>query len=78
MCMYIYSIVNSGNFQLINGTCEQEETLQPTMKDQSRCPELRNITIECDFSLAYSNFSNSFIYLYIMSNLFYAILFYFF
>ena len=63
--VFFFSIVNSGAYRIINGTCAHDDALSATMSEQGRCPALRNIKIPCLFntgpSHSYTFFSLSII-----------------
>ncbi len=54
-CQITKNIVNSGNFQLINGTCAHQDLTSKTMREENRCPSLKNIEIPCKFNKAISS-----------------------
>ena len=54
-----FSIVNAGNFQLINGTCAHQDTTRKTMRAESRCPNLRPIEMVCSYNKGSQHYTPS-------------------
>jgi voltage-dependent calcium channel alpha-2/delta-3 len=50
--MYIYSIVNSGAYRIINGTCAHTDSTTSTLAQADKCPRLRDIDIDCRYNAA--------------------------
>ena len=48
----IYSIVNSGAYRIINGTCAHSDSSTSTLAQEGKCPELRDIDLKCNFNSA--------------------------
>ena len=44
------SVVDSGAYRIINGTCEHEEFSKVTLAGQNKCPALRNLKLPCKFT----------------------------
>jgi len=49
-CKIAQSIVNSGAYRIINGTCASDDTISRTLKELGQCPALRDIKIPCKFN----------------------------
>ena len=47
-----FSIVNSGAYRIINGTCAHSEVGGATLAEEGKCPTLRDIDIPCAFTAA--------------------------
>ena len=47
-----FSIVDSGAYRIINGTCAHEESSKVTLAGQNKCPALRNLKLPCKFTTA--------------------------
>ena len=45
-----FSIVNSGAYRIINGTCAHEETPTVTLAGQNKCPALRDLELPCTYT----------------------------
>ncbi|XP_074641618.1 voltage-dependent calcium channel subunit alpha-2/delta-2-like [Tubulanus polymorphus] len=48
-CKIAKSIVNSGAYRIINGTCAQRESSQQSLRAQGKCPLLREFDVKCYF-----------------------------
>ena len=46
------SVVNSGAYRIVNGTCAHEDTTETTLAQLNMCPDLREIAIKCTFTAA--------------------------
>ncbi|PVD23318.1 hypothetical protein C0Q70_16586 [Pomacea canaliculata] len=57
-CKITRSVVNSGAYMIVNGTCAHEDTSETTLAQQNRCPKLRDIPIKCAFTTASSTTVN--------------------
>ncbi|XP_070196192.1 voltage-dependent calcium channel subunit alpha-2/delta-2-like [Littorina saxatilis] len=53
-CKMTRSVVNSGAYRIVNGTCAHEDTTETTLAQQNMCPDLRDISIKCSFLTASS------------------------
>lgn len=53
------SIVNSGAYRIINGTCAHEESSTVTLAGQNKCPKLRDLKLPCGFNSAITQSSFS-------------------
>jgi len=51
-CRIARNIVNPGNFQLINGTCAHQDLTSKTMKEENKCPRLRETNVTIDYNNA--------------------------
>ncbi|XP_064625749.1 voltage-dependent calcium channel subunit alpha-2/delta-2-like isoform X2 [Lineus longissimus] len=49
-CKIARSIVNSGAYRIVNGTCAHQETSASSLAQQERCPVLRDIELDCDYN----------------------------
>ncbi|XP_052774120.1 voltage-dependent calcium channel subunit alpha-2/delta-3-like isoform X2 [Mya arenaria] len=52
-CMITRSLVNSGAYRIINGTCQHQEASTLTLANQNKCPTLRNLRLPCSFNAGY-------------------------
>lgn len=59
-CRITRNIVNSGNFQLINGTCAHQDTTSKTMREEKKCPALKQIELPCHYNYAIKSLLNKF------------------
>ena len=50
----IFSIVNSGAYRIINGTCAHSDSSTSTLAAEEKCPVLRDIDIPCTYQTATS------------------------
>jgi voltage-dependent calcium channel alpha-2/delta-3 len=64
-----YSIVNSGNFQLLNGTCAHQDLTSKTMREESKCPVLKTIEIPCEYNNANGVFYLKFFLIFVLLNI---------
>ncbi|CAI9736897.1 Hypothetical predicted protein [Octopus vulgaris] len=48
-CRIAQSIVNSGAYRIINGTCAHEDTSSSTLAEDGKCPPLKNIKMPCAY-----------------------------
>nr|KAI8754030.1 voltage-dependent calcium channel subunit alpha-2/delta-3-like [Biomphalaria glabrata] len=51
-CKITRSVVNSGAYRIINGTCAHEDTSARTMKEEGKCPALNEVPLKCQFNRA--------------------------
>ncbi|XP_013386854.1 voltage-dependent calcium channel subunit alpha-2/delta-2 [Lingula anatina] len=51
-CKIARSVVNSGAYRIINGTCAHQDAAETTLADQGVCPALRDIEIPCTYTTA--------------------------
>ncbi|XP_060584904.1 voltage-dependent calcium channel subunit alpha-2/delta-3-like [Ruditapes philippinarum] len=49
-CKITRSIVNSGAYRIINGTCAHEESPTVTLAGQNKCPALRDLKLPCTYT----------------------------
>ncbi|XP_059149465.1 voltage-dependent calcium channel subunit alpha-2/delta-2-like [Physella acuta] len=49
-CKITRSVVNSGAYRIINGTCAHEDTSESTLRDQGRCPLMNDVPLKCQFN----------------------------
>ncbi|KAL4236042.1 hypothetical protein ACF0H5_004428 [Mactra antiquata] len=49
-CKITRSIVNSGAYSIINGTCAHQESSTTTLAGQDKCPEIRNVKLPCAYT----------------------------
>ena len=46
-----FSVVNSGAYRIINGTCAHKETSSTTLQEEGKCPELnQRVKLHCRFN----------------------------
>ena len=45
-----HSVVNSGAYRIINGTCAHKDTSTSTLAEEGKCPALRDIKIPCEYN----------------------------
>ncbi|CAH1773823.1 unnamed protein product [Owenia fusiformis] len=48
-CKIARSIVNSGAYRIINGTCSHEDPFTSTLAENGMCPIIRNLDIPCTY-----------------------------
>ncbi|ESO88121.1 hypothetical protein LOTGIDRAFT_165858 [Lottia gigantea] len=51
-CRIARSVVNSGAYRIINGTCAHEDDSSSTLADQGKCPALLDIEMKCAYTTA--------------------------
>ncbi|GFS22462.1 voltage-dependent calcium channel subunit alpha-2/delta-2-like, partial [Elysia marginata] len=51
-CNITRSVVNSGAYLIINGTCAHKDTSKSTLRDMGKCPRLSDVPLKCGFNLA--------------------------
>ncbi|XP_050400585.1 voltage-dependent calcium channel subunit alpha-2/delta-2 [Patella vulgata] len=51
-CKITRSVVNSGAYRIINGTCAHEDDTTSTLAQRGKCPVLKNITMPCTYTAA--------------------------
>ena len=61
-----FSIVNSGAYRIINGTCAHTDSSTSTLAQEGKCPVLRDVTMACKFNTASTIYLVSFTYVVIM------------
>ncbi|CAL1539791.1 unnamed protein product [Lymnaea stagnalis] len=49
-CKITRSVVNSGAYRIINGTCAHEDTTESTLRDLGKCPKLNDVPLKCQFN----------------------------
>ncbi|XP_052254694.1 voltage-dependent calcium channel subunit alpha-2/delta-2-like isoform X2 [Dreissena polymorpha] len=49
-CAITRSVVNSGAYRIINGTCDHMESSTVTLAGQNKCPSLRDLKLPCRFT----------------------------
>lgn len=49
-CRIAQSVVNSGAYRIINGTCAHEDTSSSSLAEDGKCPPLRNIVLDCTYT----------------------------
>ncbi|KAK2155924.1 hypothetical protein LSH36_227g06072 [Paralvinella palmiformis] len=49
-CKIAQSIVNSGAYRIINGTCAHTDSREATLAEVGQCPVLRDIDIKCNYN----------------------------
>lgn len=54
-CCFCCSIVNSGAYRIINGTCAHEDTSLSTLAEQGRCPALRDLDLQCKYQTGHTS-----------------------
>lgn len=68
------SIVNSGAYRIINGTCAHTDTSTSTLAQNGKCPELRDIEIPCGYNVANTQISSIVLVVMMTSIEFYVLL----
>ncbi|XP_069125986.1 LOW QUALITY PROTEIN: voltage-dependent calcium channel subunit alpha-2/delta-2-like [Argopecten irradians] len=58
-CKITRSIVNSGAYRIINGTCAHEDKSTSTLAQQGRCPATRDLVLPCKFVSGASSLSQT-------------------
>ncbi|XP_067678444.1 voltage-dependent calcium channel subunit alpha-2/delta-2-like [Haliotis asinina] len=53
-CKITRTIVNSGAYRIVNGTCAHEETSHATLAEEDKCPALRDLPLKCQYTTASS------------------------
>ena len=53
---FFFSVVNSGAYRIINGTCAHKDTSTSTLAEEGKCPDLRDIRIPCTFNSSPESF----------------------
>ncbi|BFY99384.1 hypothetical protein BsWGS_02424 [Bradybaena similaris] len=51
-CKIARSVVNSGAYRIVNGTCAHKETSVSTLSDEGKCPKLIDVKPRCEFNRA--------------------------
>lgn len=51
-CKIARSVVNSGAYRIINGTCAHQDSSTGSLAQQERCPALRNYNLTCHYNKA--------------------------
>ena len=46
------SIVNSGAYRIINGTCAHTSASTSNLAAEGKCPQLRNVNVPCTYTTA--------------------------
>ena len=59
-CLITRAAVDSGAYKIVNGTCAHEDFQTETLRDQNRCPELRNLKLQCSYNIATPSIDSSF------------------
>ena len=49
------SVVNSGAYRIINGTCAHKETSETTLKEEGKCPKLNTANLKCKYNTGSSH-----------------------
>ncbi|XP_005108179.1 voltage-dependent calcium channel subunit alpha-2/delta-2 [Aplysia californica] len=49
-CKITQSVVNSGAYRIINGTCAHKDTSESTLRDQGKCPKLNDVPLKCRYN----------------------------
>ncbi|KAI0209872.1 hypothetical protein LSAT2_005466 [Lamellibrachia satsuma] len=54
-CKIAQSIVNSGAYRIINGTCAHTSASTSNLAEEGKCPQLRDINVPCTYTTACFN-----------------------
>ena len=71
--IYTYSIVNSGAYRIINGTCAHEDQSKSTLAAEDKCPVLRDLDLPCTFT--HGNVSQASLCLLLLSLILFSIIY---